>query len=125
MFSRWNMLTLCSSLSSSVIIKDIQDLRKTGSDSKLAYFYCDFRDAAKQRANGLLSSLIIQFSAQSTSCQDIVSRLYSVFQEGSEQPNREVLMECFMKMLRLPGRDPTYIIIDALDECPMSGIPSP
>ena len=34
-------------------------------------------------------------------------------------------MECFMKMLCLPGQDPIYIIIDALDECPMSGIPSP
>jgi len=108
-----------------VIIKDIQDLRKTGSDSKLAYFYCDFRDTAKQGVNGLLSSLIIQFSAQSTSCQDIVSRFYSTLQEGSEQPNRGALMECFMKILHLPGQDPIYIIIDALDECPMSGIPSP
>jgi hypothetical protein len=114
-----------SSLSSSAIIKDIQDLYKTGSDFKLAYFYCDFRDSAKQHAHGLLSSLIMQLSAQSTSCHDITSRFYSAHKEGLEQPKSEVLMECFMKMLCLPGQDLTYIIIDALDECPSSGIPSP
>jgi hypothetical protein len=114
----------CSSLSSSAIIKDIQDLHKTGSDSELAYFYCDFRDTAKQRARGLLSSLIMQFSAQSTACHDITSCFYSAHKEGSEQPKRETLVECFMRMLRLLGQDSTYIIIDALDECPTLGIPS-
>jgi hypothetical protein len=114
----------CSSLSSSAIIKDIQDLHKTGSDSKLAYFYCDFRDTAKQHAHGLLSSLIMQLSAQSTLCHDIISRFYSAHKEGLEQPKREALLECFVKMLRLLGQESTYIIIDALDECSTSGIPS-
>jgi archaellum biogenesis ATPase FlaH len=50
--------------------------------------------------------------------------LYSAHKEGSEQPKREALMECLMKMLRLLQQDSAYIIIDALDECPTSGIPS-
>ena len=97
----------------------------TSADSKLVYFYCDFQDTAKQHANGLLSSFIMQLSVQSTSCHEIVSRFYSAHNDGSEQPNKVVLMECFMRMLRLPGLGSVYIIIDALDECPTSGIPSP
>jgi hypothetical protein len=36
------------------------------------------------------------------------------------------MIECLKEMLTLPLQGPTYIILDALDECPNnSGIPSP
>jgi hypothetical protein len=36
------------------------------------------------------------------------------------------MMDCLREMLSLPGQGPTYVIMDALDECPRtSGIPSP
>jgi hypothetical protein len=36
------------------------------------------------------------------------------------------MAECLKQMLALEGQGPTYIILDALDECPVtSGIPSP
>jgi hypothetical protein len=100
----------------------IKDLYKTG--SRVAYFYCDFGDANKQHAHGLLSSLIMQLTTHSASGCDIASGFYLEHHNGSQQPDREALLKCFVKILQLPGLDPTYIVIDALDECPTSGIPS-
>jgi hypothetical protein len=46
--------------------------------------------------------------------------------EGKNQPSDTVLAECLKRMLSLPDRRPTYLIIDAVDESPnSSGIPSP
>ena len=35
------------------------------------------------------------------------------------------MVECLKEMLTLEAQEPTYIIMDALDECPTSTIPSP
>ena len=92
----------------------------------MAYFYFDFRDTEKQHLRGLLSSLIFQLSAKSDPCYQILSRLYSDHAEGAEEPPEDVLSECLMEMLQVPGQPPTYIIIDALDECPnIFGMPTP
>ena len=92
----------------------------------MAYFYFDFRDAEKQHLRGLLSSLIFQLSANSDPCYQILSRLYSDHAGGTVEPPEDVLSECLVEMLQVPGQPPTYIIIDALDECPnISGMPTP
>ena len=91
----------------------------------MAYFYFDFRDANKQGLRDLVLSLLTQLSALSGSRCDILSDLYSAHDEGKNQPNDSLLVECLKKMLMLPGQLPTYLIIDALDESPnASGIPS-
>jgi hypothetical protein len=110
---------------SSAIIQDIQSLRKAGLAS-IAYFYFDFRDLDKQNRRNLLPSLLVQLSAQSSLCCDILYRLYSEHDEGSQAPSEAALMQCFKDMLVIPNQPPIYIILDALDECPnSSGIPSP
>jgi hypothetical protein len=92
----------------------------------LAYFYFDFRDIDKQNLRNLLPSLLIQLSAQSDPCCDILSRLYSAHKRGVEKPSDRAMIECLKEMLGLEGQRPTYIILDALDECPVtSSIPSP
>ena len=91
----------------------------------MAYYYFDFRDVKKQDCYGLLASLILQLSAESDSCYDILSQLYSDHGRGREKPDIDALKECMKDMLSLPGQGPTYIIIDAVDECPnLSGTPS-
>jgi hypothetical protein len=84
----------------------------------MAYYYFDFRDVKKQDCYGLLSSLISQLSAESDSCYDILSRLYSNHYRGIRKPDIDVLKDCMTDMLRLPGQGPIYIVVDALDECP-------
>ncbi|KAN0118153.1 hypothetical protein V8E52_005414 [Russula decolorans] len=111
---------ICSS-----IIQDITSLRDAGTAS-MAYFYFDFRDVDKQRLHNLLPSLLIQLSARSDPCHDILSQLYSAHDRGEKQPSDRAMVECLKTMLTIEVQEPTYIIMDALDECPItSTIPSP
>jgi hypothetical protein len=92
----------------------------------MAYFYFDFRDANKQGLRDLISSLLIQISASSGPCCDILSDLYSTHDKGKNQPTDSSLAETLKKLVTLPDRPPIYLIIDALDESPnTSGISSP
>ena len=92
----------------------------------MAHFYFDFRDVDKQKLRNLLPSLLIQLSARSDLCCDILSRLYSSHDRGVRKPNDRAMVECLKEMLTREAQGPTYIIMDALDECPItSTIPSP
>jgi hypothetical protein len=91
----------------------------------MAYYYFDFRDVKKQDCYGLLSSLILQLSTESDSRFSVLSQLYSDHGRGLEKPDIDVLEKCMTDMLGLPGQAPTYIVVDAVDECPnLSGTPS-
>jgi hypothetical protein len=92
----------------------------------MAYFYFDFKDIDKQKLSNLLPSLLIQLSARSDPCCDILSRLYSSHDRGIRKPSDRAMVECLKEMLTVKAQGPTYIIMDALDECPItSTIPSP
>jgi hypothetical protein len=107
-----------------VIIQDIKTLSDAGS-AFLAYFYFDFKDAEKQDSRALLSSLLVQLSDQSDQFCDILHGLYSEHRNGSQQPNNASLLRCLKGMLAVAGPAPVYLVMDALDECPIdSGIPS-
>ena len=94
--------------------------------ASLAYFYFDFRDIDKQNLRNLLPSILIQLSAQSDPCCDVLSRLYSAHNRGVKKPSDLAMIECLKKMLTHEAQGPTYIIMDALDECPTtSSVPSP
>ena len=92
----------------------------------IAYFYFDFRDVDKQNFHGFLTSLLVQLSAQSNPCCDMLSRLYSSHNRGVMKPDDRAMIECLIEMLTLEAQHPTYIIMDAIDECPLSSsVPSP
>jgi hypothetical protein len=92
----------------------------------MAYFYFDFRDANKQGLRDQICSILTQLSAHSAPHCDILSILYSDYDEGKSQPSYIDLAKCLGNMLALPNQHPTYLIIDALDKSPNTpGIPSP
>ena len=94
--------------------------------ASIAYFYFDFSDVDKQKLCNVLPSLLVQLSARSDRCCDILSRLYSAHDRGVRKPSDRAMAECLKQMLALAGQGPTYIVLDALDECPVtSTIPSP
>jgi hypothetical protein len=112
------------SSTSSAIIQEIKAIYDAGL-ALMGYFYCDFRDIAKQDIPGLLTSLIGQLSAKSDLCYNILSDLYSRHNAGSLQPDDDALMQCLKDMLQLAGQPLIYIVVDALDECPnTSGVVS-
>jgi hypothetical protein len=91
----------------------------------MAFFYFDFRNANKQCLRDFLPSLLTQLSARSTPCCDILFKLYSDHDNGRNQPSDGVLTKCLKDMVTLPDQRPIYLIMDALDESPItSGIPT-
>ena len=92
----------------------------------MAYFYFDFKDIDKQKLGNLLPSLLVQLSARSDPCCDILSQLYSSHDRGVRKPSDRTMVECLKEMLIAEAQGPTYIVMDALDECPItSTIPTP
>ena len=83
-----------------------------------AYYYFDFRSKAKQDLRGLLSSLVVQLCAKSDPCYQILLRLYSTHDNGSQLPDDDAFVQCLKDMLTLPDQLVIYLIVDALDECP-------
>ena len=86
----------------SAIIQDIDAMHAAGL-AIMAYYYFDFRDVKKQDCYGLLSSLILQLSAESDSCFGILSQLYSDHGHGVRKPIIDVLKKCMTDILSLPG----------------------
>ena len=100
-------------------------LRDAGLAS-MAYYYFDFRDTEKQNCRNLILSLLSQLSARSDLCCDILHRIYVSHDNGAHKPTDDVLMQCLKETLTSSNDHPTYIIFDALDECPNTfGMPSP
>jgi hypothetical protein len=100
-------------------------LRDAGRAS-MAYFYFDFRDVDKQKLQNLLPSLLTQLSARSDLCHNILSQLYCTHDRGERKPSDRAMVECLKQMLSLEAQGPAFIVLDALDECPItSSIPSP
>ena len=91
-----------------------------------AFYYFDFRSTAKQDVRGLLSSVLVQLCAKSDPCYEILSRLYSTYDNGSRLPDDKALVKCLKDMLQLREQPLIYLIVDALDECPnTSGVVTP
>ena len=100
-------------------------MQKSGLAS-LAFFYYDFRDDQKKDVRGLLSSLLVQLGDQSDAYSAILSEFYGTHRRGFQHASDGELRECLEEMLKLPGQAPVHIIIDAVDECPITGgLPSP
>ena len=99
---------------------------RDGGQASLAYFYFDFRDEEKkQDIRNFLTSLLVQLSAYSTPCCEIISRIYSAHGKGTQQPSNDALTNCLREMLSVITQQPLYLIVDALDECPdSSGMPT-
>ena len=98
-------------------------MRKAGLAS-LAIFYFDSKDDQKKDLRGLLSSLLIQLCHQSDSYGSVLFNFYEEHSNGVQHPSNDTLVECLKDLLRLPGQAPVYLILDALDECSASALPS-
>lgn len=109
---------------SAAIIQHIMKLRDNGK-ANLAFFYFDFRDEAKQNVANALTSLLVQLSAYSEPCCDIVHRLYLTHGKATQRPSNDILVDCLEKMLAVATEHPIFIVLDALDECPDVGMPTP
>ena len=110
---------------SSTIIEDIKTMQNSG-HALLAMYYYDFREDKKRDLYGLLSSVLFQLCDQSDSYHPALSTFYSTHLNGARTPSDGELIRCLIDLLKLPGSQPIYLIVDALDECPStSSLSSP
>jgi len=98
-------------------------MQKAGLAS-LAMFYYDFREKERKDLRGLLSSVLFQLCNQSYSYYAILSTFYSTYHDGARSPSDDELIWYLKDLLKLPGQAPVYLIVDALDECPNTSLPS-
>ncbi|EMD33581.1 hypothetical protein CERSUDRAFT_125879 [Gelatoporia subvermispora B] len=104
----------------SAVIEDINRTWLAQPDIILAYFYCDFRDTAKQHVRSILAHILVSIAANSDCAARILSELHSSNANGSHQPRHDALILCLHKMLEASSDHSIFIVIDALDECPES-----
>ncbi|KAN0129585.1 hypothetical protein V8E53_012581 [Lactarius tabidus] len=100
----------------STIIEDIKRMQEAGT-ALMACFYFDYKEPEKCNLRDLLSSILLQLGNQSDPCWEILSQLYALHGNGWERPSETALTQCLKDMLKAAKRMPTYIIVDALDEC--------
>jgi len=111
-------------IGSSMVIQDIERIVDTGS-AHMAYFFFDFKDTGKLSYHGFLSSVLVQLSDRSVSFRNVLLELFSAHQRGSQLPRDSALTQSLNEMLKIPGQEPIYVILDGLDECPNpSEVPS-
>ena len=109
---------------SSAIIQHIMKLRDAGK-ATLAYFYFDFRHEEKRNVHKAITSLLIQLSAYSKPCRDIIYGLYLAHGKGTQQPLNDTLNDRLKEMVLVSAQQPIFLVMDALDECPDDGMPAP
>ncbi|KAJ5935909.1 NACHT nucleoside triphosphatase [Penicillium verhagenii] len=80
----------------------------------IAFFYFSFSDNAKQDADGMLRTLLLQLSVQVPDGEKDLEQLYKLNKSGSPPVN--VLLNSLHGLLKR-FRD-AYILLDALDESP-------
>jgi hypothetical protein len=106
------------------MIEDVKAMCDRGSGT-FAYFYFDFKDSSKRGIRGLLSSVLVQLCDKSDESWDVLSQLHTTHRNGSDQPSETALTNCLQDMLNVKRQRPTFIIVDAVDECPnFPGLPS-
>jgi hypothetical protein len=62
--------------------------------------------------------VLFQLPNQFDSYHDILSTFYSAHRFGTQSPSNNKLAHCLKDSFEIPGQDPVYLIVDALDECP-------
>ncbi|KAH8588547.1 hypothetical protein B0O99DRAFT_600681 [Bisporella sp. PMI_857] len=100
-----------------VVIEDLQQLYKRNPQKRLAYWYFQFSDVNTQNVCNMLQSFLRQLSSSPLS--SAIRGLRDRHQKSGSRPSTEELMEAVRNIIKGTEQD-VFIVIDALDECPLS-----
>jgi len=100
---------------SSTIIEHLLQHCQDDASMVTAYFYFDFNDAQKQDPELMLRSLLSQLLQRSVAIPKDVDALFSVCDNGQQQPSLHALLEVTPHVMGQFTH--VYLVLDALDEC--------
>ena len=102
----------------STVIESLSDhLKISQNDRDLAYFYFDFRARDKLTCNGMMRSLLRQLLSLQSILPESIQNLFEQGKRKGHQPQQAQLLEALCQVIN--KSEATYLVIDALDECPM------
>ncbi|KAH0531339.1 hypothetical protein TsFJ059_000184 [Trichoderma semiorbis] len=104
------------SVLSSSVIKHLRDQYVSEPSTVVSYFYFSFSDPEKQKVDVMLASLTKQICSRQTKRSQLMERLGQYKMQG-ERPDTETLEA--MLIASSSEFNSLYIVIDALDECPL------
>ncbi|GES59935.1 vegetative incompatibility protein HET-E-1 [Aspergillus terreus] len=81
----------------------------------VVYFYFDFNDTDKQRAEKMVRSLVKQLSIQCPETPHILSMLFATCEASDRPPTLDELLETMRQLMN--SYCDVYMVLDALDEC--------
>ncbi|XRM38322.1 hypothetical protein ABZX51_001753 [Aspergillus tubingensis] len=99
----------------STIIEDIQRICIDGSNTRFAYWYFQFNDPSSQRVENMLRTIIRQL--HSTPLDEPIRNLWSDYGTKGSNPSNTRLQET-LEILLAAKKGKSFLILDALDECP-------
>ena len=110
------MCDACSRYGRSVVIAYLLN-NHANEDTKVVYFYCNYKDQAAQTAPNLIACLVRQIIG---SPKELPQELTVLYEELHRQrcPSFDEVKRLFMAMCTRYKQ--TYILVDALDECEAS-----
>ena len=90
-------------------------IQTAGQKSRVAYAYCQYKDAEIRTTGEILSSLTQQVARQHSSLPDVIRTFYY----DKIEPQKVITIEDYTQLLLDLAQPsvPAYIFIDALDEC--------
>jgi hypothetical protein len=102
------------------VIEELNDLHENDSDVGIAYFYCNYRRPDEQKPVNLLASLLRQLAQGQSTLPDSLKALHDQHRSTGTRPT---LAEISKALNSVAGQlSQLFIVLDALDECEMSGL---
>lgn len=105
-------------LCATIIEEVVKHARQGQKGSAVAYYFCDYKDAATHDPRSILASLAGQFAAQDEECYAVAEALSNEHRQDDDSISLyaiEELQQCLLGMIET--LDYAYIVVDALDEC--------
>jgi hypothetical protein len=99
---------------SSTVIEELSTRCQSSSTTALAYFYFDFNEPKKSKADAFVRSIITQLLFQNTAAFIPIEKLFKQNNDGAFQPTLQDLLSALSQMVS--GFGGVYLVIDALDE---------
>jgi Cdc6-like AAA superfamily ATPase len=105
-------------MSAAIVIDELYAKFRNDTNVGIAYVYCNFRRQQEQRHVDLLASLLKQLIQGLPSVSQSMTKLYEHHQNKRTRPSFDEISQALHSVV--PHYSKTFIIIDALDECPVS-----